>query len=173
MATVSWKRILKEWIIPFGIEIIVVLLLIKYVFFFVTVPTGSMIPTINEGDWLFATRVHNPENLKRGDIVVFDSEELGVTLIKRLVGLPGEKVEVDGTGAVFINGEKLEEPYVAHPSGLEGSFEVPEGCYLFMGDNRAGSNDARYWEQPYIPADKIIGHAHFTLFPFTRFGILK
>ena len=85
-----FMRLLKGWILPFGIEIIVIVLLIKFVFFFSYVPTGSMIPTIAEKSWLFALRTHNvSETVKRGDILVFDSEETGHTLIKRLIGLPG------------------------------------------------------------------------------------
>ena len=105
------KRVFKEWILPFAIEILVVFLLIKFVFFFATVPTGSMIPTINKGDWLFTLRMYNPEeNIQRGDILVFESDELGETLIKRVIGLPGEEVVVDDQGKVYINGELLDEP---------------------------------------------------------------
>lgn len=170
----KFKRVMKEWILPFAIEILVVLLLIKFVFFFATVPTGSMIPTINKGDWIFTTRMYQPEkHVKRGDILVFRSDELDMTLIKRVVGLPGESVEVKSDGSVYIDGEKLDEPYVKNPSDKTGVFQVPEGCYLFFGDNRAGSFDAREWENPYIPADKIIGHALFKLWPLTQMGVLK
>ena len=168
------KRVFKEWILPFAIEILVVFLLIKFVFFFATVPTGSMIPTINKGDWLFTLRMYNPEeNIQRGDILVFESDELGETLIKRVIGLPGEEVVVDDQGKVYINGELLDEPYVKNRSTTSGSFQVPEGCYLFFGDNRAGSYDARDWEDPYIPADKIIGKAVFKLWPLTQMGVLE
>ena len=66
------RRFTKEWLIPFGTEILALLLIIKFLFFFVIVPSGSMIPTIEKPSVLFATRVHNPEKLQRGDIVVFE-----------------------------------------------------------------------------------------------------
>lgn len=166
------KRILKEWIIPFGIEIVVILLVIKFLFFFVIVPTGSMKPTIDERSVLFATRVHNLDKLERGDILVFDSAELGKTLVKRLVGLPGEHVVIDQEGKVTIDDQPLAEDYVRYPSRLSGEFQVPEGCYLFFGDNRADSGDARMWANPYIPGEVISGKAIFTLWPVSNFGSL-
>lgn len=168
------KHIMKEWVIPLALEALVILFFLKYVAFLVKVPTGSMIPTIDEHSWLIATRVYNPEkSVKRGDIVAFNSDELDLILIKRCVGLPGETVDVNEDGVVFINGVKLDEPYVKNQQGISGHFEIPEDCYLFFGDNRSGSNDARSWDNPYIPGDKIFGEAHFTLFPFKNFGLLN
>ncbi len=168
------KSILKEWIIPLAIEVIVVLLLVKYVFFFVRVPTGSMIPTIMENSFLFATCVHNPEkSLERGDVVVFYSKELNEKMVKRLVGMPKEKVVVNEEGEVFVNGEKLNEPYVKFRGFTPGEFDVPEDSYLFFGDNRGHSYDARMWKNPYIHADDILGEVHFTLYPFNKFGKIK
>ena len=166
------EKLLREWIIPFGLEVLVLLFIIKFLFFFVVVPSGSMIPTIDTASILFATRVHQPENLQRGDIVVFDSDELGITLVKRLVGLPGDHVVLDENGRMTLNGEPVEEPYVFHKDSRTADFTVPEGHYLFLGDNRSGSNDARMWNQPYIPGEKISGHARFTLWPVANFGVL-
>lgn len=166
------KKIIKGWVIPFGIEILVLLFVIKVLFFFVVVPSGSMIPTIDEASVLFATRVHDPTTLERGDIVVFQSDELGITLVKRLIGLPGDTVILDDEGKLSINGESVREPYVFHKSAMSAEFHVPEGCYLFLGDNRSGSNDARMWRQPYISGDKIQGKARFTIWPVGKFGEL-
>lgn len=169
----KFNRLLKDWILPFGIEISIIVLLIKFVFFFSYVPTGSMIPTIAEKSWLFALRTHNVEKtVERGDILVFENEETGTTLIKRLIGLPGEFIEIID-GVVYIDGEKLEEDYVVFPSYENRTFQVPEGEYLFLGDNRNGSYDARMWNDPYIPADAITGKAVFTILPFRNFGVLK
>lgn len=167
------KKIVKGWVIPFGIEILVLLFVIKVLFFFVVVPSGSMIPTIDEASVLFATRVHDPTTLERGDIVVFQSDELGITLVKRLIGLPGDTVILDKEGKLSINGEPVEEPYVFHKAAVKGEFHVPEGRYLFLGDNRSGSNDARMWKQPYISGDKIQGKAQFTIWPVAKFGKLN
>lgn len=168
------KKFLKEWVIPFTIEIIILWFIYNYWFFFINVPTGSMIPTIAEQSYIFSTRVHNPEkSLERGDVVVFDSLEYGYKFVKRLIGMPGETVIIDSTGTVFIDGVKLDEPYVKHPEATTGTFIIPEGHYFFLGDNRAGSNDARYWNNSYISADDINGKAVFTLWPFSNFGALE
>lgn len=170
----GFQKALKNWIIPFAIEVLVVVLIIKFVFFFAVVPTGSMLPTVSEGSWLFATRMYNPEkSVQRGDVIVFYSEELEETLLKRCIGLPGEVVDVDEFGDVMIDGVPLDEPYVVNTDGTSGHFEVPEGCYLFFGDNRAASFDARYWNEPYIPASQLKGEARFTLWPLNNFGPLK
>lgn len=166
------QKIWKEWILPIGVEILVIFLFIKFVAFAVYVPTGSMLPTIQVPSLLVATRVYSPENsVERGDIIAFNSEELEKVLIKRCIGLPGDKIELDD-GKLYVNGEYTEEPYVVNTYEEDGSWTVPEGCYFFLGDNRSGSYDAREWEDPYIEAEEIIGEARFTLYPFTNFGLL-
>lgn len=170
----GYKKVLKEWIIPFALEVVAILLIIKFVVFVATVPTGSMIPTVNENSRLIATRMYFPEKtVQRGDILVFKSDELGLTLLKRAVGLPGDEIILDEDGKMFVNGLPYPEPYVMNTSPTGGMWQVPEGCYLFMGDNRSGSDDARYWNDPYISADKLVGEARFTIFPFKDFGVLK
>ena len=172
----TFKRLYKEWILPFGLEILALFLIVKFVFFVPIVPTGSMEPTIAEHSALFALRVHDLEKLERGDIIVFTAEtpELaGTTLIKRLIGLPGDHVEIDENGTVTINGEVQQESYVVYQYAIPSEFDVPEGYYLFMGDNRANSMDSRYWQNPYVSGESIQGRAIFTLFPFSNFGKLQ
>ena len=169
-----WKKLWKEWILPLGVEVLVIVFLLKVVFMLVLVPSGSMLPTIQKNSVLFCTYLHNMDKVERGQILVFDSEELGKTLIKRLIGLPGETVVIREDGSITVDGQPLEEPYVVYPQmGQEMEFEVPEGHYLFLGDNRAGSEDTRYWEEPFIPAEKIKARARFTLWPLSRFGGLS
>lgn len=169
------ESFLKEWVFPLAIEAIVILLLIKFVFFMTFVPSGSMKNTIAEGSWLFATRMYNAtENVKHGDIIVFESNNTeDKLLIKRAIGLPGDIVEFSADGTVWLNGKLLDEPYVSSKSNYEGIFYVPEGHFLFVGDNRGGSTDARYWKDPYISEEDIVGKAHFTLWPISNIGLLK
>ena len=172
----TWKRLWKEWILPFGLEILALLLIVKFIFFIAIVPSGSMEPTIQERSALFTLRVHDLEKLERGDVIVFEAEtpELaGTTLIKRLIGLPGDHVEIDENGVMTINGEVQSENYVVYQYAIPSVFDVPEGHYLFMGDNRANSLDSRYWSDPYVSAESIQGRAVFTLFPFSHFGKLR
>ncbi len=167
------KKIFQDWILPILAAIIIAFVINKLIFFNVTVPTGSMLPTINLGDKILVTRVHNKNNLKHGDIIVFHSDELGEDLIKRLIGLPNDEVEIKADGSVYINNKIITESYIVYPGGKTGKFKVPQGSYFFMGDNRINSLDARYWEEPYIPYKDIMGKARIIISPFSRFGKLK
>lgn len=171
--TSSNGNIFVDWILPLIAAVVIAVIVNKTLFFLVEVPTGSMFPTIKQGDRLLVTKVYNPGNLKRGNIVVFKSEELGMTLVKRLIALPGDVVDIKDDGTVIINGQQIDEPYVIQQGYKSAHFDVPEGCYLFLGDNRRDSSDARYWEMPYIQGSAIMGKAQFVIYPLNRIGILK
>ena len=162
----------SDWIVPIVIAVILAILINRFLIFKVKIPSESMVPTLNVGDRLFVTRVYNPENLKRGDIVVFYSEEKNEDMIKRLIGLPGDKIVIkDGT--VIVNNETLKENYIGTADNYNGEFIVPEGKYFFLGDNRYWSLDSRYWENPYIDGSKIKGKAQIKVYPWSEFGKIK
>ncbi len=161
----------KEWIVPIAIALVIVIFLNRFVFILVTVPTGSMETTIMPGDRLYVNELFDIKDAVRGDILVFKSDELDEKrLVKRLIGMPGDTVEVKSDGSVYVNDVKLDEPYAVKAESEEKVFNVPENTYLFFGDNRPISYDARYWENPYIDESKIIGEALFRFFPFNRIG---
>ena len=141
------------------------------------IPSSSMVPTIVPGDRVIMSRLSYLGNNEpqRGDIVVFRApEELDEKddLIKRIVALPGEEVSVVD-GSVYINGEALDEPYLAETPLYEfGPYEVPEGCYFVLGDNRNWSNDAHMWNEHYISGDSIKGKAIWRYWPLSRFGAI-
>lgn len=166
------KTFITEWAIPIIAAIVIAVLINKFLVFKVLIPSESMVPTLNVDDRLFVTRVYNPENLERGDIVVFESDELNETLIKRLIGLPGDKIKIEN-GIVYVNGEKLEEDYIGENDNFNGEYEVPEGKYFFLGDNRLVSKDSRYWVNPYIDSDHIIGKAQIKVYPFSEIGKIE
>jgi len=171
------KKTLKEELLDWGKTLLLYCVLPLALFqtfcFMASVPTGSMESTIPVGAQVLTTRSFDKDNIERGDIVVFDSEELGVVLIKRCIGLPGDEIAFDGSGSVYINGSRYYEDYVSSYSDFEGEFTVPEDHYFFAGDNRGGSLDARYWEEPYIHKDNVKGKARFIIFPFSSFGALE
>lgn len=167
------KSFFNDWVIPIGAALILAFLINKFLVFKVEVPTESMVPTVEAGDQLFVTRVYNPENIKRGEIVVFKSQEFEDLLLKRVIGLPGDHVEVNDEGNVYINGKLLDEPYVKNPSPQTGMFDVPQGKFLMFGDNRANSNDARYWLNPYIDGSQIKAKAKLRVYPFNRIGFVN
>lgn len=132
------------------------------------VPTGSMIPTIMEGDRIIGNRLaYIHSDPERGDIVVFyypDNEN--EKYVKRIIGLPGETVNIVN-GAVYIDGELLDESayLTVVPYGSYGPYVVPEGHYFMMGDNRNSSWDSRFWDNTYVSRDKIIAKAEFCYYP--------
>ena len=103
---------------------------------------------------------------RRGDIVIFKyPDDESVDYLKRIIGLPGETVEII-SGKVYINGELLDEPYLSEePTGDFGPYQVPEDSYFMLGDNRAVSKDSRYWHNTYVKKDKIIAKAFVMYWP--------
>lgn len=137
------------------------------------IPTGSMVPTIQVGDRVLANRfIYRFQSPKRGDIVVFRAWQPGGSdLIKRIVALPGETIDMDAEGRFTIDGKPLSEPYVA-PDGrrtIRGDylpFTVPEGQVFVMGDNRNNSSDSRF--NGGVRISDILGKAFATYWPPQR-----
>ena len=163
-----------EWILPIIAAIGIAILINKFVFFNVYIPSESMVPTLNVGDKLVVTRIYNTDNIKRGEVVVFYSDELQETVIKRVVGIPGDHIEIDN-GVVSVNGDVIQEDYVKNNEYNKTKlvFDVPEDKFFFLGDNRIRSNDARRWINPYIDASDIKGKAVLKFYPFSDFGLIK
>lgn len=137
--------------------ILIFLILLNIIFMRIRVPTGSMIGTINPGDQFFVLRDIFIRGYSRGDIVVFKRVGDSTLLVKRMIGMPGEHVVIED-GMVTINGNKLEEDYLStFDKEYSGEFDVPEDSYLFLGDNRDDSYDARYWTHPYVNKNKLYG----------------
>lgn len=134
----------KEWIVPVITAFIVAICINKFLIFNVYIPSSSMVPTINVGDKLMIRKVYNMGNIKRGDILVFYSNELQETLIKRLIGLPGDHIVIKDE-IVNINGEDIKEDYVKNNDYNDEQlvYDVPEEKYFFLGDNRSVSRDSR------------------------------
>ncbi len=166
------------------------------------IPSESMVPTLKITDHILVSKLSYGLRLpfvtdtlwqystpKRGDIVVFTrpderqtplEDESAINIIKRVVGLPGETVEVKGT-TVLINGAVLNEPYArwidgGSPGGNFGPAVVPENSVLLLGDNRDRSRDSRYWEYHFLEISRIKGRAlliYFTLSDFlSRVGTI-
>ncbi|NLU49036.1 MAG: signal peptidase I [Syntrophomonadaceae bacterium] len=140
------------------------------------IPSGSMLPTIHIKDKVWVDKIiYRFKDPARGDIVVFTPpEELGQKgpFIKRVIGLPGETVEVRD-GKVFINGVPLQEPYIAEPPMYEyGPVKVPKGAFFVMGDNRNYSLDSHMWNS-WLRQDHIWGKALLIYWPPNRIKLLE
>ncbi|KIL07396.1 UNVERIFIED_ORG: signal peptidase I [Clostridium botulinum] len=168
---INKKQFLKDWVVPVFLAIAVALLIKQYLFLSVYVPSTSMVPTINKWDKLIVTRIYNTENIERGNIIVFNSDELEKRLVKRVIGLPGDHIVIHD-GIININGTDIKEDYVKNNEKYDGVFDVPKDKFFFLGDNRANSCDARRWNNPYIDKEDIQGKAKFRFYPFDNLGFL-
>lgn len=129
---------------------------LRQVVWLTRVESWSMAPSLRPGSLLLTRRLPGSDGIHRGDVVVLRSAELGRRVVKRVVGLPGESVVVDAHG-VSVDGVPLVEPYVLVSGGRRGSFEVPAGAYLVLGDDRMRSSDSRSWRQPFVDRSAIEG----------------
>lgn len=166
------KSFFKEWIIPMAIALVIAILINKFIIFKVYIPSESMVPTLNVEDRLLVTRIYDLDKIQRGDILVFYSDELQESLIKRVIGLPGDTISIK-EGAVYVNQKLIDEPYIGEADKFSGNYQVPEGKYFFLGDNRWWSKDSRYWSNPYIDGSKIEGKAQVKVYPFDEIGKIK
>lgn len=153
------------------------------------VPSGSMIQTLQINDRLIINKFdYSFQEPQRGDIIVFNPTEtlekqnFHDAFIKRIIGLPGETVELK-SGRVYINGKLLQEKYIdgqmtntdvcpaGEPAFLSKPVILPPNSYLVLGDNRQNSYDGRCWGL--VPSDRIIGRVATRFWPFERIGTLK
>lgn len=142
------------------------------------IPSSSMEPTLQINDRLIIEKLsYHFQEPKQGDIVVFNPTEalkqqnFTDAFIKRIIGTPGDKVEVRG-GRVYLNDKLLTEDYIAErPLYDYGPAIVPSGHYLVLGDNRNNSYDSHYWG--FVPKQKLIGRAFVRFWPVNRMGVLE
>jgi len=138
--------------------------------------SGSMLPTIEISDRVILNRLAYVGKLAphRGDIIVFTSEEKALSnedLIKRVVALPGETVEIK-YGSVYIDGKALSEDYIAEkPLYDYGPVTIPDNCYFLLGDNRNNSYDSHLWLNPFVPEDDIKGEAVCCYWPLDSISL--
>ncbi|BBH20786.1 signal peptidase I [Paenibacillus baekrokdamisoli] len=170
----SWGRELRDWAVSLSIAIVVALLIQNYAFAQTEVRNISMQHTLVEGQRLIEDKIsYHFEKPNRGDIVIIDGPESDIRLIKRVIGLPGDKLEIKN-GVVFINGEALIETYIkgsTFPNGMSVPFIVPADKVFVMGDNREHSEDSRALGP--IAISSLEGRAIFRLWPLQKFGKLE
>jgi signal peptidase I len=132
----------------------------------------SMVPTLQDGEYVLVNRLAYRNSLpERGDIIVFSSPQTtDLDLIKRVIGLPGDTVEISG-GAVRVNGQVLEEPYIAAAPVYNGEWEVPDGKLFVLGDNRNDSSDSHAWGL--LPLENVIGKAILIYWPIPDWNLIN
>jgi signal peptidase I len=169
-ATSQARSALREIVETVLFTLIIYVLVRTFLFENYRVVGRSMEPTLQNDQFLVVSkldyRLHTPQ---RGDIIVFrDPQHQDRKLIKRIIGLPGDVVEISN-GAVSINGYLLDEPYIDSPSRYtEAPLPVPDGQYFVLGDNRNNSSDSHAWGT--LPADLIVGKAWLSYWPPATWG---
>ena len=167
------------------IVVVVVLatLLRTFVFGVYVIPSGSMIDTLEIGDYVVAEKLsYLADDPHQGDIVTFDDPQSpGRTLIKRVIATEGQTVDLSSDGRVIVDGTIMYEPYTDGKPSLPftetaGNVEigypytVPQGCIWVMGDNRTDSADSRYFGA--VPIDSVQAKAMLTIMPLDRIGFI-
>ena len=187
-------RVVVDWVVTIVGAVAIVLLVKAFVVNPYRIPSSSMEPTLHcakpatgcearFSDRVLANRfIYHLRDPRRGEIIVFDTPDAarikcgaGGTFVKRLIGLPGDTVEVrlkQGEGYVFINGRQLREPYIKpdrRPTEQFGPVKVAPSNYFMMGDNRAQSCDSREWGT--VPRGNLIGKVFATYWPPNRISL--
>ncbi len=156
-------------------EIVETLLLTFFIFWLVhsligryRIDGSSMNPTLQDGEYLIINNVtYLMDDPEQGDIVVFRHPRNELNLIKRVVGVPGDHIEVSN-GTVWVNGEAQEEPFIADSPNYGGNWDVPEGELFVLGDNRNNSSDSHSWG--FLPEENLLGKALFVYWPPSDWG---
>ena len=173
----GWLAGIGEFVIAFAIMALVIWLLRMFVVEPFTIPTRSMVPTIEPHDSVYAEKI----SIKAADFVptpgqvytFINPEDPSETLIKRVIATEGQVIDLRD-GDVYVDGVKLDEPYthgqqtepMRSTAGVTYPYTVPEGCFWAMGDNRGNSGDSRVFGA--VPVDNITGHAVFRYWPIVR-----
>jgi signal peptidase I len=184
-------RIAVDWILTIVGAVAIVLAIKAWVVNPYRIPSSSMEPTLHcarpgagcearFSDRVLANRfIYHFRDPQRGDVVVFETPPeararcgAGGTFVKRIIGLPGETLRIRiirGAAYVYVNGRRLDEPYIEHDRrdiGPEKTYRVPAGHYFVMGDNRSQSCDSREWGA--VPGENLIGKVFMTYWPPNR-----
>jgi len=161
---------LLSWAKTIGAAFVIALLINNCLIVNASVESGSMESTIMTGDRVLCNRLaYLSDSPARFDVIVFNFREDGkrTRYVKRVIGLPGEKVEIID-GGVYINDSSapLADEFVNDsPCGDYGPYLIPEGCYFVLGDNRNHSFDSKLWSNPYLSEDDILGKVFCAYYP--------
>lgn len=166
-----------EWIETIVFAFFAVLLIFTFVVRQVNVDGESMLPTLENGEKLIVHHIgYTPE---RGDIVIVDSLNLGKPIVKRVIAVGGDTIDINfETGEVKLNGTVLDEPYIKDPTKLDEGGQtypvtVPSGYYFVMGDNRMDSLDSRSERVGLVSTDEIAGKVIYRIYPGTKIGTVQ
>ncbi len=168
----NFKAEIFEWIKEILIALVIVFVITTFIAQLTNVVGKSMFPTLEDGDHIIIEKISKRfGDMDRYDIIVFPHEK-DILYIKRIIGLPGEKVEIKD-GKVFIDDKEIDEKYefeIIEEYGDSLPMTVPDGEYFVLGDNRNNSHDSRYQTVGTVKKENITGRAIFRLWPLSKIG---
>ncbi len=168
----KYKRTLRSTLSVLIVTASVVVLLAFLIFPVFRIYGTSMSPTINEGEIVVSLK---GSKFDCGDVIVLSFNNK--LLVKRVIAGPGEWLDIDLDGNVYVNGKLIDEPYLREKAfgdcNISLPYQVPDGRYFVMGDNRATSQDSRNSVVGCIAEEQIIGRALLRLWPFDAFGLIE
>ena len=166
-----YKRVLKSTVYALIIVSALAVLIATLLLPVVQITGTSMEPALNEGDIVLLVKYGSPQ---RGDLCAFYYSNK--ILIKRVIALPGDYVEIDAAGTVYVNGEELDEPYVTEKAfgecDIEFPYQVPENQYFMLGDKRETSIDSRSSVIGCIGKDQLVGRIFFRIWPLEEMKLI-
>jgi len=176
------RWLIKDLLLPCAVAVALALIIQASIAKPYEIPTESMYPTIEANDRIIANRlIYRFRDIERGDVIVFDptvsaKQTCGdvvsdVPFVKRVIGLPGDRVEVRG-GLTVINGQSFVVENAARPAYAKVFPRVPAGKLLVLGDNRNFSCDSHQWSDPFVPEENVIGQAEITYWPLANLKFL-
>jgi len=166
----NWKQFVFDLLETVGLAV-VLFLIINTLSARVRVDGFSMLPTLQDGEFVLVNKLaYHTGTPVRGDIIVFQSiTEKDLDLIKRVIALPGDQIVIGG-GRVSINGQTLDEPYIAAAPNYSGRWKVPDGYLFVLGDNRNDSSDSHAWG--FLPTQNVIGKALLIYWPPNKWAMV-
>ena len=175
---VDMKKEILSWVFYIAFVLVLTWVIITFVGQRTRVDGRSMMNTLHDGDNLIVEKLsYRFSDPKRFDIIVFPPTGKKEYYIKRIIGLPGETVQIDENGNMYINGELLEENYgaetIQNPGRAANPITLGDDEYFVMGDNRNNSKDSRSEEVGNVKRSQIIGRAWLRIWPLNKFGLLK
>lgn len=167
----KYKSTLRSTIAVLIVTAAVVVLLAFLIFPVFRIYGSSMSPTVNEGEIVVSLK---GSRFECGDVIVLSYNNK--LLVKRMIAGPGEWIDIDKDGNVYVDGKLIDEPYLTDKAygdcNISLPYQVPDGRYFVMGDNRSTSQDSRNSIVGCIAEEQIIGRAVLRLWPFSEFGII-
>jgi signal peptidase I len=166
---------LKEWIQAIFTAVVLALLIRVFLFEIILVDGSSMEPTLYNRNRVFVNKIgYIIGEPQHGDVIIFKTpEDNQSNYVKRLIGLPGDRIRIE-KGVVYLNNEPLDEPYISDPPYNDyPEVTVPEGAFFALGDNRNDSKDSRDDHIGFIPGKNLVGKALYRIWPLDSLSIIQ